>query len=134
MILEIIPKKFPKLKLTHKRVYTPENQVLLLKRKKLSPAERKLEEKIPFTLVVDEALAYNTFKSICQSLPIYSGYLIIFGIKRNEKVTLEVIQSTNNLRNEFNTPKNLESRWNWCKDQLNGEGYKSLEFQQAKEK
>jgi len=134
MILETIPKKFPKLKLTHKRVYTPKNQTLLLKRKKLSPSQRKLEKKIPFTLVADKALAYNTFISIYHSLPIYSGYLIIFGIKRNEKVSLKVIQSTNNLRHEFRENNISESRWNWCMDQLNGKGYKSLEFQLAKEK
>jgi len=134
MTLETIPKKFPKLKLTHKRVYTPKNQTLLLKRKKLSPSERKLEEKIPFTLVADEALAYNTFKSIYLSLPKYPGYLIISGIKRNKKETLAVIQSTNNLRQEFREYNIPESRWNWCMNQLNENGYKSLEFQLAKEK
>ena len=134
MIVKPIPIEFPTLKLSHKRVYTFENQILRVERKLLTPEEQKLQPTIPFDIVIDEPLAYHTFKTIRLSLPRQAGFLIIFGLKRGKKVILDVIRSTTDLRQEFSNPKSSKSRWNWCLDQLNTNGFSSLEFQQAKEK
>ena len=134
MIVKPISIEFPELKFQHKRVYSTENQILRVERKKLTRDQQKLQPTIPFDLEIDKELTINTFKIIRLSIPKQPGILIISGLKRGKKVTLDVIQSTIDLRQKFSADKNSISRWNWCLDQLKTNGFTLLEFQQAKEK
>ena len=114
-VLKPIHKEFPELKIIRKRIPLNEN------------------EDIRFEMRMDTITMHNTFKKLCANLPSYQGNLIIFGCTNNKKIILDIVRSTNELRNDFKANKNSQTRWSWCLEQLTENNFKSLYFQLAKE-
>ena len=88
-VLKPIHKELPQLKIIRKRIPLNEN------------------ENIRFEMRMDLKTMQNTFKKLCANLPSYKGNLIIFGCTNNQKIILDIVRSTNELRNDFKANKNL---------------------------
>ena len=114
-VLKPIQKNLPELKIIKKRVSLKEN------------------ESTHFEMQMDLKTMQNTFKNLCANLPSYLGNLIIFASTNSQKIILDIIHSTNELRNDFKANKNTITRW--CRDleHHTTNNFNSLSFQIAKE-